>query len=129
MTAVITLIGDPTALIEIAGLRLLTDPTFDNPREYQLAHVTLRKTAKPTMQASQIGAIDAVLLSHDQHADNLDIAGRALLPNAGRVFTTSAGAARLGGNSEGLEVAGSWQHAMELRFASPRPPRATVPRG
>ncbi len=30
-TAVITLIGGPTALIEVDGFRLLTDPTFDDP--------------------------------------------------------------------------------------------------
>jgi L-ascorbate metabolism protein UlaG (beta-lactamase superfamily) len=27
----LTLIGGPTALIEISGFRLLTDPTFDQP--------------------------------------------------------------------------------------------------
>jgi len=27
----ITLIGGPTALIEVGGFRLLTDPTFDAP--------------------------------------------------------------------------------------------------
>ena len=43
-TAKITLIGGPTALIEFAGFRLLTDPTFDPPGEYQLPHVTLKKT-------------------------------------------------------------------------------------
>jgi L-ascorbate metabolism protein UlaG (beta-lactamase superfamily) len=31
MTLSITLIGGPTALIEIDGFRLLTDPTFDPP--------------------------------------------------------------------------------------------------
>jgi len=31
MTLSITLIGGPTALIEIDGFRLLTDPTFDAP--------------------------------------------------------------------------------------------------
>jgi L-ascorbate metabolism protein UlaG (beta-lactamase superfamily) len=30
----ITLIGGPTALIEIAGFRILTDPTFDEPGEW-----------------------------------------------------------------------------------------------
>jgi L-ascorbate metabolism protein UlaG (beta-lactamase superfamily) len=101
--AAITLIGGPTALIELGGFLLLTDPTFDDPGEYQLAHVTLRKTAKPALPAAQIGSIDAVLLSHDQHADNLDRSGRALLPSAGRVFTTAAGAGRLGGNAEGMQ--------------------------
>ena len=42
----ITLIGGPTALIEVNGFRLLTDPTFDAPGEYPLPHVTLKKTGK-----------------------------------------------------------------------------------
>ncbi len=101
-TLTITLIGGPTALIEIGGFRLLTDPTFDAPGEYRLPHVSLRKTSRPTLTADQIGAVDAVLLSHDQHADNLDQAGRAFLTQAPRVLTTMAGAQRLAGNAEGL---------------------------
>jgi L-ascorbate metabolism protein UlaG (beta-lactamase superfamily) len=31
MSLTITLIGGPTALIELDGFRLLTDPTFDAP--------------------------------------------------------------------------------------------------
>ncbi len=100
--AAITLIGGPTALIELNGLRFLTDPTFDDPGDYPLPHVTLRKTAPPALFPEEIGAIDAVLLSHDQHADNLDLSGRAFLPKAARVLTTAAGAARLGDNTEGL---------------------------
>ena len=98
----VTLIGGPTALIELEGFRLLTDPTFDPPGEYTLAHVTLRKIAPPALTAEDIGPIDAVLLSHDQHADNLDHAGRAFLARAARVLTTEAGAKRLGGGAEGL---------------------------
>jgi L-ascorbate metabolism protein UlaG (beta-lactamase superfamily) len=101
-TLTITLIGGPTALIEAGGLRLLTDPTFDGPGEYRLPHVTLRKTSRPARAADEIGPVDAVLLSHDQHADNLDHGGRAFLARAGRVLTTVAGAARLGANAEGL---------------------------
>ena len=63
---VITLIGGPTALIEANGFRVLTDPTFDAPGEYQLPHVTLKKVAGPARTAEQIGQVDAVLLSHDQ---------------------------------------------------------------
>jgi L-ascorbate metabolism protein UlaG (beta-lactamase superfamily) len=44
-----------------------------------------------------------VLLSHDHHEDNLDTAGRALLPSAGAVVTTVTGAQRLGGKTLGLE--------------------------
>ena len=98
----ITLIGGPTALIEFGGFRLLTDPTFDGPGEYRLPHVTLKKTSRPAVTADQVGVVDAVLLSHDQHADNLDNAGRAYLQGAARVLTTVAGANRLGGRAEGL---------------------------
>jgi hypothetical protein len=37
------------------------------------------------------------------HGDNLDTAGRALLPAAGVVLTTTDGARRLGGNARGLQ--------------------------
>ena len=102
-TATITLIGGPTALVELDDFRLLTDPTFDDPGEYTLPHTTLKKTAKPALRPDQIGAVDAVLLSHDQHSDNLDTLGRAFLQKADRVFTTEAGAGRLGGNAQGLQ--------------------------
>jgi L-ascorbate metabolism protein UlaG (beta-lactamase superfamily) len=99
---IITLIGGPTALIEAGGFRLLTDPTFDAPGEYNLPHVTLKKTSGPALTAEQIGPVHAVLLSHDQHADNFDHAGKAYAMQAPRLFTTVAGARRLGGRAEGL---------------------------
>jgi L-ascorbate metabolism protein UlaG (beta-lactamase superfamily) len=46
--------------------------------------------------------IDAVLLSHDEHADNLDTLGRSLLARADIVLTTRSAAARLGDRSLGL---------------------------
>ena len=98
----ITLIGGPTALIEIDGFRLLTDPTFDAPGAYQLPHVKLEKLVGPAVTAETIGDVDAVLLSHDQHSDNLDHSGREFLKKAKRVLTTEAGAKRLGGKAEGL---------------------------
>jgi L-ascorbate metabolism protein UlaG (beta-lactamase superfamily) len=75
MTLNVTLIGGPTVLIEAAGFRLVTDPTFDAPGEYQLSYVTLTKTSGPALPADAIDAVDAVLLSHDQHSDNLDRSG------------------------------------------------------
>ena len=98
----ITHIGGPTALIEISGFRFLTDPTFDGPGEYRLPHVTLIKTSSPARALTDIGPVDAVLLSHDQHADNLDRSGRDFLGKVPHVFTTVVGAKRLGGNAEGL---------------------------
>jgi L-ascorbate metabolism protein UlaG (beta-lactamase superfamily) len=104
----ITYIGGPTALIEWSGLRLLTDPTFDPAgSDYPSNAYTLRKTIGPAVGASAIGPIDAVLLSHDHHFDNLDHAGRALLASARAVITTEAGASRLGGKTRGLVA---WAH-------------------
>ena len=79
----LTHIGGPTVLIEFAGWRLLTDPTFDPPgRNYRFGWGTgSRKLAGPAIAARDLGPIDAVLFSHDQHDDNLDRAGRELLPS------------------------------------------------
>jgi len=93
----ITHIGGPTALIEVGGWRILTDPTFDAPgRRYNFGWGTSsKKLAGPAIGADDLGAIDAVLLSHDHHEDNLDPAGRALLPQVGAVITTRSGEKRL----------------------------------
>ncbi|MCX4625645.1 MBL fold metallo-hydrolase [Streptomyces sp. NBC_01443] len=97
-----THIGTATVLLEIAGLRLLTDPVFDPaPAEYRHDPVVLRSTAGPAVALADLPPIDAVLLSHDDHPDNLDAAGRTLL--AGRpVLTTQSGAGRLGDQAVGL---------------------------
>jgi L-ascorbate metabolism protein UlaG (beta-lactamase superfamily) len=99
----LTLIGGPTALIEIAGLRLLTDPTFDPAgTDYPTPVYVLHKTQAPALSAETIGVPDVVLLSHDHHFDNLDHTGRKLLETAGTVITTEAGANRLSGHIVGL---------------------------
>ena len=54
------------------------------------------------MAIEELGPIDAVLLSHDQHVDNLDPLGRVVLEDAPVVLTTMSGANRLGGASRGL---------------------------
>lgn len=101
-TTTLTLIGGPTLLIEINGFRLLTDPTFDPPGLYQRTPVHFEKVSGPALSTEEIGRLDAVLLSHDQHLDNLDHAGRALLPKVPITFTTVIGAERLKGNATGL---------------------------
>ena len=62
-----------------------------------------RKLAGPAIAAADLGPIDAVLLSHDHHDDNLDPAGRALLPRPAPSSPPSPGAKRLGGGARGLE--------------------------
>ncbi len=93
----ITVVGGPTAIIEIGGVRLLTDPTFDEPGDYDLGGRVLTKTTPPALTPAGVGEIDAVLLSHDQHPDNLDAAGRRYLATAERVFSTASAAARIPG--------------------------------
>jgi len=95
-------VGGPTAVVEIAGLRLLTDPTFDAPGDYRSGAVVLTKTEGPALPPEALGRIDVVLLSHDQHADNLDPAGRPLVART-PTLTTKAGAARLGAPAVGLD--------------------------
>src|SRR4029078_8224107 len=98
----ITYVGDPTALLEMGGVRLLTDPTFDpHGSAYTTPVYTLRKSSGPAIGLASIGHIDAVLLSHDHHFDNLDRAGRAMLSQADAVVTTPAGAERLGRAGDG----------------------------
>lgn len=98
-------VGGPTVLVEIGGLRFLTDPTLDPPGDYRSGAVVLTKTEGPALAPEDLGRIDVVLLSHDQHADNLDPAGRALAART-PTLTTVAGAARLGAPAIGLEP---WQ--------------------
>src|SRR5258708_21122042 len=91
-------IGGPTALIEVGELRLLTDPTFDPPgRHYNfgLPFIGSTKTAGPAVELEGLGRIDAGLLSHDQHQDNLHLRGRDNRSPAGKVLTTVVGAMRL----------------------------------
>jgi L-ascorbate metabolism protein UlaG (beta-lactamase superfamily) len=101
----ITHIGGPTVLIEAAGWALLTDPTFDPPgRKYTFGWGSgSTKLAGPAIAPDDLPPIDAVLLTHDHHGDNLDEAGRSFLPRAGVVVTTVSGAGRLGGGARGLE--------------------------
>lgn len=99
----VRLVGGPTAVLEYGGLRFLTDPTFDPPGTYEpRPGVRMTKQAGPAVEADQIPSIDAVLLSHDHHVDNLDHSGRAYLARARLTLTTPSGANRLGNPADGL---------------------------
>ena len=95
----IGLIGGPTAVIDYGGLRSITDPTFDRPREYEY----LVKTKGPAVDPSELGDIDLVLLSHDEHVDNFDEQGRHVAAAANVILTGPISAARLGPGAMGLE--------------------------
>jgi L-ascorbate metabolism protein UlaG (beta-lactamase superfamily) len=107
MTLRYTYVGAATAILEIGSVRLLTDPAFDPPggkyRAAPLPGFGCRKLTGPALEADAVGPVDAVLLSHDHHFDNLDAAGRELLASAKTVLTTPGGARRLKGNAKGLK--------------------------
>ena len=105
----LTHIGGPTVLIEVGGWRLLTDPTFDpagGKYRFSLGIGVAASWRGRRWRPARSGRSTRSCSSHDHHDDNLDPAGRALLPSAGVVVTTASGAERLGGNARGLEP---WQ--------------------
>ncbi|MER6170304.1 MBL fold metallo-hydrolase [Streptosporangium sp. NPDC001681] len=105
MTTTITVIGGPTALLELGGLRILTDPTFDPPGDHPVGPLTLTKTIGPALSPADVGRVDLVLLSHDQHPDNLDRLGRQMMSAAPLTLSTPEAAARIGVTPMHL-----WQH-------------------
>ncbi|WP_431676942.1 MBL fold metallo-hydrolase [Kitasatospora sp. KL5] len=113
-TLTVRYIGGPTAVLELGGVRLLTDPTFDAPGVHPAGSRSLTKTAGPAVPAADLGPLDAVLLSHDHHPDNLDDAGRALVtaPDAPPVLSTASASERLGG---GVRALPNWQHTALAR--------------
>ncbi len=96
-------IGGSTAIVEIAGLRLVTDPTLDAPPAAEPDDGMPHRTAPPALSHAELGHLDAALVSHDEHPDNLDAGGRALLAELPLVLTTKDGAARLQGAARGLD--------------------------
>ncbi len=102
-SVIIEYVGGPTAVIDIGGKRFLTDPTFDPPGDYPIGQRVLSKTAGPARSPDALGAIDAVLLSHDQHPDNLDRSGRDVLAHAALVLSTRSARERLGDRVTALD--------------------------
>jgi L-ascorbate metabolism protein UlaG (beta-lactamase superfamily) len=98
----IAVLGGPTTVIDIAGRRIVMDPTFDPPG----VHAYLTKTEGPAVGADALGPVDAVLISHDQHPDNLDDEGRRFALAAPLVLTHPGAAGRLGPPAVALEP---WQ--------------------
>jgi L-ascorbate metabolism protein UlaG (beta-lactamase superfamily) len=97
-----SVLGGPTTVIDIGGLRMVMDPTFDPPGQQGY----LVKTASPAIESTALGKIDVVLISHDEHPDNLDAGGRGVALAAPLVLTHPRAARRLGPAAHGLEP---WQ--------------------
>lgn len=114
MKCSMTYIGMATVVIEIGGVRIMTDPVLDPAgSKYVIGKtglVTYTNQIGPALRPEDIGPIDVVALSHDHHKDNLDRTGRDFLKSVGRVLTTRSGSKRLqsrhGIKAEGLHP---WQ--------------------
>jgi len=99
-TTAITYIGGPTALLEYAGLRFITDPTFDEPQSYaERGSTTLVKTRGPAVSRAEVWPVDVVLLSHHAHKDNLDWEGLELIAQGPVTLSTRRAASDLWGGS------------------------------
>ncbi|WP_327111419.1 MBL fold metallo-hydrolase [Streptomyces sp. NBC_01341] len=94
----VTVLGGPTAVIDMGGLRIVSDPTFDEPGP----HGYLTKTTGPAVAESALGPVDLVLVSHDLHPDNFDERGRAFAGTAPLVISGPLSAGRIGPPAMGL---------------------------
>lgn len=76
----ITYIGHATLLIEIDGVRVLTDPNFEDTLGGFLPRVS-----PPGIPIEELPALDAVLITH-AHADHLSFKALDVLPRAVPVY-------------------------------------------
>jgi len=86
-------------ILDINGFRILTDPVLD-PRGgfYHFGFGSFsKKLHSPAINISDIGKIDLVLLSHDQHEDNLDKTGREFIKTVPIVISTKPAEKRIKG--------------------------------
>lgn len=102
----ITFIGHATLLLEIGGVRILTDPNFES----RLGLVLPRVTA-PGIPIGALPALDALLLTH-AHADHLSFKSLDLLPRDIPLFAPPTIAA--------------WLASRGYRHAVPLAPGGTV---
>ena len=91
-------VGGSTVVIDVGGLRFVSDPTFDNPTDYG----GLRRTRGPAIAAADVADADVVLVSHADHIDNLDASGRAFALRAPRLLTNPGSARILDHGAVGL---------------------------
>lgn len=106
----VTYLGGPTYLIEVGGFRIISDPGFDpqgSERDEGPGHL-LTKVMEPPIPVDEIGKLDAALVSHAQHFDNLDNAGRELLKSVPNTFVSPDSAVLLS-ETKGVVGLASWE--------------------
>ncbi len=108
MEVAITHSSTACVLLEIDSVRILTDPVLDGGfKRYRLGPAAwATRYVGPALNPDQIPPLDAVLLSHSHHLDNLDEGGMAVVRRAKQVITGSVGG--LGKQVKALTLA-PWQ--------------------
>jgi L-ascorbate metabolism protein UlaG (beta-lactamase superfamily) len=91
-------------LLEIGSMRILTDPVLDDgSKSYRLGPLAwATREVGPSIRPDQLAPLDAVLLSHAHHLDNLDETGKGILHEATQVITGLYGARHLDVKTVGL---------------------------
>jgi L-ascorbate metabolism protein UlaG (beta-lactamase superfamily) len=116
----VTWLGHSTALLEIDGVRVLTDPVFAK-RASPVSFAGPSRFHPVPVSPDRLPALDAILVSHD-HFDHLDYATIRELARRGTPFVTSLG---VGAHLEAWGIAPSriieldwWESASvgKLRF-------------
>src|SRR5688500_2184652 len=102
----ITYIGHATLLIEIAGVRILTDPNFEG----SLGRF-LRRVSEPGIPLAKLPKVDVVLLTH-AHADHLSFEALDALPKEIPVYAPP--------------VIARWLHQRGYPHAQPLAPNDTI---
>ncbi|KAK4189033.1 mitochondrial N-acyl-phosphatidylethanolamine-hydrolyzing phospholipase D [Podospora australis] len=105
----ITHIGTATALIHVGDdVTFITDPVFSPAgTEWDVGVTVLKLNTTPALGLADVPPIDAVLLSHEDHADNLDELGRRLLD--GRVVLTTPDGAKNLAPRPGVQALRPWE--------------------
>ena len=105
----ITWIGHATALIELDGVTILTDPVFSERL------FVVKRLVAPGIPIGDLPPLDMVLVSHGHH-DHLDVATHRRLPKEGTMAVTAERLSDLL-NGSGYErvVELSWEGAFEHR--------------
>lgn len=104
----ITHIGTATAIIHLDGVNIITDPVFSPAgTEWDLGIAKLKIQETPALGLADLPPIDAVLLSHEDHVDNLDEPGRQLLD--GRVVLTTPDGAKNLAPRPGVQALRPWE--------------------
>jgi L-ascorbate metabolism protein UlaG (beta-lactamase superfamily) len=108
MEIAITRSSTACVLLEIGSVRILMDPVLESgSKTYRLGPAAWsRRYVGPAISPETLAPLDAVLLSHAHHSDNLDDAGKGILREAKQVITGASDVKELSVQAEGLAA---WQ--------------------